>query len=164
VSHPLIHRRFIDDSSPCVSLLGVSSTQLDNSSFQATTHKEHRNHIVARLLAEGSVVVVLMALGWWGMATLGSSTLALQSAPLTAHQDPIYGAGCPVPNPLEKSSKRGGVEEGKGCSEEDLSLLINTSRRPGGGLEGHALAAERQREDKLSPPTSENMPSRHSGE
>jgi hypothetical protein len=109
------------------------------------------------------------------MANLGSSTLALQSEPLTAHQDPIYVAGCPVPDPLQKSSRRGGVEEGKGCSAEDLSHLINTSRRPGGGLEGHALAAERQTEDKLSLAsadefamnswrTSQNSYSRHLGE
>jgi len=108
--------------------------------------------------------MLVITLGWWGMANLGSSTLALQSKPLTAHQDPIYVAGCPVPDPLEKSSRRGGVEEGKGCSEEVLSHLINTSRRPRGGLEGHALAGERQTEDKLSPQTSENMSSRHSGE
>ena len=109
-------------------------------------------------------MVLIMALGWWGMVTLGNSTLAAQSDSLTVQQDPIYVAGCPVPDPLEKSSRRGGVEEGKGCSEEVLSHLINTSRRPRGGLEGHALAGERQTEDKLSPRTSENMSSRHSGE
>jgi hypothetical protein len=157
--------RFIVDSSPCVSLLGVSSTQLDNSSFQATNHNEHRNHIALKLLAEGSVVVLVMALGWWGMWNVGSSTLSSQSDSLTAHQDPIYVAGCPVPDPLQKSSRLGDVEEGKGCSEEDLSDLINTSRRPRGGLEGHALPTQRQREDKLSPPTSsEKKSSSHSGE
>jgi hypothetical protein len=142
----------------------VNSTHLDNSSLQAPHHNQQRLPIVVRLSAQGSVVVLVIALGWWGMANLGSSTLTLQSEPLKAHQDPIYVAGCPVPNPRQKSSRRGGVEEGKGCSEEDLSHLINTSRRPGGGLEGHALAAERQTEDKPSPRTSENMPSRHSGE
>jgi hypothetical protein len=110
--------------------------------------------------------MLVIALGWWGMVNLGSSTLTLHSEPLTAHQEPIYVAGCPVPDPLKKSSRLGGgVEEGKGCSEEDLSDLINTSRRQGGGLEGHALPAERQRQDKLSPPTSsEKKSSRHSGE
>jgi hypothetical protein len=144
----------------------VSSTQLDNSSFQATNHNEHRNHIALKLLAEGSVVVLVMALGWWGMWNVGSSTLSSQSDSLTAHQDPIYVAGCPVPGPLKKSSRLGGgVEEGKGCNEEVLSHLINTSRRPRGGLEGHALPTQRQRQDKLSPRTSsENMSSRHSGE
>jgi hypothetical protein len=116
----------------------VSSTHLDNSSFQATNHKEHRNHIALKLLAEGSVVVLIMALGWWGIWNLGSHTLASQSDTLTAQQDPIYVAGCPVPDPLGKSSTRGGVGEGRGCSEEGLSHPI-TSRRPGAGLEGHGL-------------------------
>jgi hypothetical protein len=137
----------------------VSSTHLDNSSFQATNHNEHRNHIALKLLAEDSVVVLVMALGWWGMWNLGSHTLVSQTQP-----DPIYVAGCAVSDPLQKSSRRGSVEEGKGCSEEGLSHLINTSRRPGGGLEGHALPAERQREDKLSPRTLENYPSTHPGE
>jgi hypothetical protein len=144
--------------------VGVNSTHLDNSRLQAPHHNQQRVPIVVRLLAQGSVVVLVIALGWWGMTTLGSSTLALQSESLTAHQDPIYVAGCPVPNPLQKSSRRGGVEEGTGCSEEDLSHLINTSRRPGGGLEGHALAAERQTEDKLFPLTSEKKSSSHSDE
>ena len=56
--------RFIADSSPCVFLVGMSATQLANASFQATNHKEHRKHIVVRLLAEGSVVVALIAIGW----------------------------------------------------------------------------------------------------
>jgi hypothetical protein len=72
-------RSFIRNSSPCVSLLGVSSTQLDNSSFQATNHNEHRNHIALKLLAEGSVVVLIIILGWWGMWNLGSHTLVSQT-------------------------------------------------------------------------------------
>jgi hypothetical protein len=146
--------------------VGVNSAHLDNSRLQAPHHNQQRLSIVVRLSAQGLVVVLVLALGWWGMTTLGSSTLALHSEPLTAHQEPIYVAGCPVPDPLQKSSRLGGgVEEGKGCSEEDLSDLINTSRRPGGGLEGYALPTQRQRQDKLSPPTSsENISSRHSGE
>jgi hypothetical protein len=142
----------------------MSATRLNNGSFQASPNNQQRLPIALRLLAQGSVVVLVVAFAWWGIWNIGSDTLASQSDSLTAPQDPIYVAGCPVPGPLEKSSRRGGVEEGKGCSEEDLSHLINTSRRPGGGLEGHALPAERQREDKLSPPTSENISSRHSGE
>src|SRR5688500_16487246 len=90
--------RFIADSSPSVSLLGVSSTQLDNARFQATNHNQHRNHIALKLLAEGSVVVLIMALGWWGMWNLGSYTIVSQTQP-----EPIYVAGCPVPDPLQKS-------------------------------------------------------------
>src|SRR5918994_2982849 len=142
--------RFIADSSPSVSLLGVSSTHLDNSSFQATNHNEHRNHIVLKLLAEGSVVVLVMALGWWGMWNLGSSTLASQSDSLTAQRDPIYVAGCPVPAPLEKSSARGGVGEGRGCTHEGSTHPI-TSRQPGVGLGGQAHGAERQRDDSVPP-------------
>ena len=144
----------------------MSATRLNNASFQASPNNQQRLPIVLRLLAQGSVVVLVVAFGWWGIWNVGSDTLGSQSDSLTATQDPIYVAGCPVPGPLQKSSRLGGgVEEGKGCSEEVLSHLINTSRRPGGGLEGHALPAERQRQDKLSPPTSsENISSRHSGE
>jgi hypothetical protein len=94
---------------------------------------------------QGSVVVLVMALGGWGMWNLGSDSLASQSDSLTARPDPIYVAGCPVPDPLEKDSARGGVGEDRGCSEEGSSHPI-ISRRPGGGLEGHAHGAGRQRE------------------
>jgi hypothetical protein len=89
----LIHAEFIVDSSPRVPLLGVNSTHLETSFFQANHHKGQRLPIVLRLLAEGSVVVLVLALGWWGMATLGSSTLASQSETLTAKEPPIYVAG-----------------------------------------------------------------------
>jgi hypothetical protein len=143
--------------------MGVSSKQLETSSFQPTHPKEQRNHVVVRLLAEGSVVVLVMALGWWGMWSLGSYTLASHSDSLTAERDPIYVAGCPVPDPLEKSSTRGSVGEGRGCTEEGSSHPM-TSRQPGGGLVEDAHGAERQREDKVPPRTSGNLPSTHSGE
>jgi hypothetical protein len=158
VPPPKIHRRFIALCFP----FDVSSTQLDNSRFQAPHRKEHRNHIVVRLLAEGSVVVVLMAIGWWGMANVGSSTLASQSDSLTAERSTIYVAGCPVPAPLKKSSTRGGVGEGRGCSQEGSSHPI-TSRQPGVGLGGRGHGAERQKEDRVPPRTSENS-SKHLGE
>jgi hypothetical protein len=142
----------------------VSSIHLETSSLQAIHHKEQRNHVVVRLLAEGSVVVLVMALGWWGMVSLGSDTLSSQSDSLKAERDPIYVAGCPVPEPLlEKDSARGGVGEDRGCTEEGFSHPI-TSRQPGGGLVEDAHGAERQREDKVPPRTSENDPSSHSGE
>src|SRR5215208_268521 len=115
--------RFIGDSSQSVSLLGVSSTHLDNSSFQPTNHNQHRNHIALKLLAEGSVVVLLMALGWWGMVTLGSYTLLSQTQP-----EPIYVAGCPVSEPLQKRARRG---EGVLARAEDVqrkALLTRSAR------------------------------------
>jgi hypothetical protein len=93
-------------------------------------------------------MVLVMALGWWGMVTLGNSTLAAQSDSLTAQQDPIYVAGCPVPAPLEKSSARGGVGEGRGCSHEGSTHPI-TSRQPGVELGGRGHGAERQRDDSV---------------
>ena len=140
--------------------MGVSPTHLETSSLHASQHKEQRKHVVLRLLAEGSVVVVVMALGWWGMVTLGNSTLAAHSDSLTAQQDPIYVAGCPVPAPLEKSSARGGVGEGRGCSHEGSTHPI-TSRQPGVGLGGRGHGAERQRDDRVPSRTSENSPSRY---
>src|SRR5215208_5234812 len=115
--------RFIGDSSQSVSLLGVSSTHLDNSSFQPTNHNQHRNHIALKLLAEGSVVVLLMALGWWGMCNLGSYTLLSQTQP-----EPIYVAGCPVSEPLQKRARRG---EGVLARAEDVqrkALLTRSAR------------------------------------
>ncbi len=166
VNKPLVERvirRFIDNSSPCGALVGVSSTHLETSSLHASQNKEQRNHVVLRLLAEGSVVVVVMALGWWGMTSLGSSTLAAQSDSLTAERDTIYVGGCPVPAPLEKSSARGSVGEGQGCSHEGSTHPI-TSRQPGVGLGGRGHGAERQPDDRAPPRFSEYSPSRHFGE
>jgi hypothetical protein len=83
----------------------VSSTQLDNASLKASYLKERRANIVVRLLAESLVVVLLMALGWWGMTTLGSDSLQAMTYP-------IYVAGCPLSDTLEKGSAGGG------CSKE----------------------------------------------
>jgi hypothetical protein len=167
VNKPLVERiilRFIADSSLCVPLLGVSSTtQLANGCYQASHHKAQRLHLVVRLLVQGSVVVVVMAIGGWGMANLGNSTIASQSDSLTAQPDPIYVAGCPVPAPLEKDSAVGGVDKGRGCTEEGTSHPI-TSRQPGARLGGQAHGAERQSDDRVPPRTSQNSPSTHSGE
>ena len=134
-------RCFIRDSSPCVPLVGVSSTRLDNASLKASYFKERRVNIVVRLLAESLVVVVLMAFGWWGMTTLGSHSLQ-------AMRYPIYVAGCPgADTTLEKGSAGGG------CSKEGTSHPM-TSRQPGGGIGEHAHGAERHREGKAPPRTS----------
>ena len=80
------------------SLLGVSATRLDNASLQEASYlKERRVKIVLRLLADSLVVVVLMAFGWWGMTSLGSDSLQPMS-------EPIYVAGCPQADTLEKGS------------------------------------------------------------
>ena len=92
-------------------------------------------NIVVRLLAESLVVVLLMALGWWGMTTLGSYSLQEMS-------EPIYVAGCPqADTTLQKGS--GGV----GCFREGVSHPT-TSRRPGAGLEGHGLDAHAHASEK----------------
>ena len=128
----------------------MSATRLNNASFQASPNNQQRLPIVLRLLAQGSVVVLVVAFGWWGIWNVGSDTLGSQSDSLTAEQDPIYVAGCPVPAPLEKSSARGGVGEGRGCSHEGSTHPI-TSRQPGVGLGGQAHGAERQRDDSVPP-------------
>jgi len=74
-------------------------------------------------------------------------------------RDPIYVAGCPVLDPLQKSSTRGRrVGEGGGCSHEGSTHPM-TSRQPGVGLGRQAHGAERQRDDRVLPRTSENYPS-----
>ncbi len=155
--------RFIADSSPRVFLVGMSATRLENASFQATNHEEHRKHVVVRLLAEGSVVVALIAIGWLGMWNVGSDTLSSQSDSLKAERFAIYVGGCPVAAPLEKSSRRGGAGEGRGCSHEGSTHPI-TSRQPGVGLGGRGHGAERQTDDRVPPRTSENPPSTPLGE
>jgi hypothetical protein len=131
--------------------VGVSSTPLENASLQEASYlKERRVNIVVKLLAESLVVVLVMALGWWGMMTLGSDSLQ-------AMRYPIYVAGCPLADTLEKGSVGGG------CSKEGASHPI-TTRQPGGGLVEHGHGSERQRDYRVPPRTSENSPSTHSSE
>jgi hypothetical protein len=107
-------------------------------------------NIVVKLLAESLVVVLLMAFGWSGMTTLGSHSLQ-------AMRYPIYVAGCPLADTLEQRSAGGS------CSKEGVSHPM-TSRQPGGGIGEHAHGAERHREGKAPPRTSQNSPSTHLGE
>jgi hypothetical protein len=79
-------------------------------------------------------MVLVVAFGWWAVADLGSSTL-------TAEPEPIYVAGCPVPDPLDKSLVQGDVGKGGGCSKEGASHPI-TSRQPGVRLGGRGHRAE----------------------
>jgi hypothetical protein len=138
--------------------VGVSATPLDNASLQEASYlKERRVKIVVRLLAQGLVVVLLMAFGWWGMMTLGSDSLQ-------AMRYPIYVAGCPLADTtLEKRSVGGS------CSKEGVSHPIS-SRQPGvrvverAGLVEHGHGAERHSDDREPPRTSENSPSTYSGE
>ena len=92
-----------------------------------------RRRIVLRLLAEGSVVVALLASGWWGMSLVGAHALASESS---APPAPVYVAGCPVGDTSEKGSAGGG------CSKEGASHPIS-SRQPGAGLGEHAHGAEK---------------------
>ena len=102
----------------------------DDAVFRAS-RCEGRPRIVLRLLAEGAVVVAMLGSLWWGMSILGAHVLASESAP-----PPIYVAGCPVADTLQKSSTGGG------CSEEGASHPI-TTRQPGAGLGEDALGADK---------------------
>jgi len=110
----------------------MSSEPLDYSSPQEASDRQgRRKRIVFSLLAQGSVVVLLMAFGWWGMTTLGSDSLR-------AMRKPIYVAGCPLSNTIEN-----GPRGGRGCSREGATHPI-TSRHPGGGLASeHAHGGEK---------------------
>ena len=135
--------------------MSASPTRPYNARLQSSHHNHQRNRIVLRLLAEGSVVVVVMAFGCWGMANLGSQTLASESDSLAAMAGPIYVAGCPVAGTLERSSARGSIGKGGACSEGSRSHPFS-SRQPGVVLGEHGRGAKRQGEEKPSPPTSEN--------
>jgi len=116
----------------------MSATPLNNGSFQASHNNHQRLPIVARLLAEGSVLLVVMASGWWGMTTLSSDSLQQM-------RDPIYVAGCPLADTTLENGSAGG-----GCSKEGVSHPI-TTRQPGAGLSEHAHGAERHRGTKPLP-------------
>ena len=105
--------------------------------FRASPSEGQRpRRIVLRLLAEGAVVVAMLASGWWGMSILGAHALASESDP-----PPLYVAGCPLADTSEKDSAGGG------CSKEGASHPI-TTRQPGAGLGSeHAHGDERPRED-----------------
>jgi hypothetical protein len=108
----------------------MSSARRDYASPQAGDRQGRRKRIVFSLLAQGSVVVLLMAFGWWGMTTLGSDSLR-------GMRGPIYVAGCPLSNTLENSPRGGG------CLREGASHPI-TSRQPGAGLASeHAHGGEK---------------------
>jgi hypothetical protein len=156
-------RRFIANSSLCVLLLGMSATRVHNATFQASRNKQQRLPIIFRLLAQGSVLMVVMAYGWWGMWNVGSDSLASDSNTLTAMEGPIYVAGCPVGDPLEEGSTRGGIDGSRDCSEEGFYHQMS-SRQPGVRLGGQAHGAERHSDDRVLPRTSENQPSTSLGE
>ena len=102
-------------------------------SLRAHPHQGQRPRFAVRLLAEGSVVVALLASGWWGMSILGAHAAASQSSAPA----PVYVAGCPVGDTPQKGSER------EGCSKVGVSHPIS-SRQPGAGLGGeHAHGAEK---------------------
>jgi hypothetical protein len=96
----------------------------DDALFRANPREGQRLRrcIVLRLLAESSVVVAMLASGWWGMSLLGAHALASESDP-----PPLYVAGCPLDDTPQKGSASGG------CSKEGASHPIS-SRQPGAGL------------------------------
>ena len=104
----------------------------DDALFRASPRQGQRHRrIVVRLVAEGAVVVALLASGWWGMSILGAHALSEASAPA-----PVYVAGCPVGDIPQKGSAGGG------CSKEGVAHPI-TSRQPGVGLGEHAHGTEK---------------------
>ena len=106
----------------------------DDAPFRASPREGQRSRrIVLRLLAESSVVVAMLASGWWGMSILGSHALASESSAPA----PVYVAGCPVDDTPQKGSAGGG------CAKEGASHPI-TSRQPGAGIASeHAHGAEK---------------------
>jgi hypothetical protein len=106
----------------------------DDAVSLASPHQGQRpRRIVLRLLAEGAVVMALLASGWWGMSVLGAHARATESSSAPV---PIYVAGCPVGDTPQKGSA------GEGCSKEGASHPI-TTRQPGDGLGEHAHGAEK---------------------
>ncbi len=122
----------------------MGPARLDDGGYlRASYHEEPRIRVVLRLLAQGAVLVVALASGWWGITTLGGHTLASESDSPAGMASPIYVAGCPVTDTLDRSPAQGGAgKKGGHCSEEGVSYPIS-SRQPGAGLGEHAHRAER---------------------
>jgi hypothetical protein len=116
----------------------------DNLDFQASHQKHQRKRVVFGILAEGSVLVLVITLGLWWIAHVGSDTPASQSEARAALADPIYGTGCPLaPTTLQKGSAQGVVvKKEEACARGDESHPM-TSRRPGGGPAQRGHGAER---------------------
>ena len=156
-----VHPEFIAGSSPCVSLPGMSAPRLEEVSSKVSHHQGRPKRIVLSLSAQGSISVLFLAFGWWGIRTLGSHSLASQTDSLREMGEPVYVAGCPVAaSTPETSSAGGGVgkKNDGGCSEEGLYHSV-TSRRPGAGPSGHAYGAEARGGAFSSERISENKPS-----
>ena len=112
--------------------LHMDHERLPDDAVLASPHQGQRPRFALRLLIEGSVVVAMLGSLWWGMSILGAHVLASESAP-----PPIYVAGCPVGDTLEKNSRGG-----RGCSGAGASHPIS-SRQPGAGLGEDALGADK---------------------
>jgi hypothetical protein len=107
----------------------------ENGRFRGRHLKEQRDHIVSRLLVQGSLLALVLMFGWWGIVLLGSHTLALEletNSP-TAGRYPTYVVECPVPETLKKGSAQADVgKKGKDCSAKAWPHTT-TSRQPGAG-------------------------------
>ena len=131
-----ISTRFTRYSSPRVVLLctwTMRTPTTTTSSEQAHARGNDPAVSLLRLVAEGAVVVALLASGWWGMSILGAHALASESSAPAS----VYVAGCPVGDIPQKGSAGGG------CSKEGVAHPI-TSRQPGAGLASeHAHGTEK---------------------
>jgi hypothetical protein len=121
----------------------VLHTPHDTSDFLTRPRERPRARIVARLLAQGVVLVTALACVWWGVYALGAHALASEEGPSEEWRRPVYVAGCPV-----GGSKLSEDASEAGCSEEGLSPPSGTSRRPGAGLGERADGAETHGDEK----------------
>jgi hypothetical protein len=112
----------------------------DNLDLPVRYYRQRRGaRIGARLLAQGVVLVAVLASGWWGVHTLDAHTLASEEGPSVAWLHPVRVGGCPVGG--TGLDAKGSTKEG--CSVDGLSHPIS-SRRPGAGLVGkHTQGSER---------------------
>jgi hypothetical protein len=68
----------------------------DNLDLPVRYYRQRRRaRIVARLLAQGVVLVAGLASGWWGVHTLAARTLAWEEGRSVAWLHPVYVGGVP---------------------------------------------------------------------
>ena len=72
-------------------------TRSDDTDFLVGHRQRRRARILASLLAQGVVLVALLASVWWGVYALGAHTLASEEGhSAEAWLRPVYMGGCPV--------------------------------------------------------------------
>ncbi len=117
------------------------SARLLNGGARWRQVSQQRRRIVVRLLLEGLVLALVLAVVLWAILTLGRQSVAVETHSTASGTIPTYAVECSA---LEASHKgaappTAGVE-GADCPAAKAWSRATTSRRPGAGVaeQGHS--------------------------